>query len=201
MTISKDVFLKMVAEDVDMSARVTKAIAERLERTTRDLSNASAVRDSVSDLPDRRLFKDRLSLTIARNRRYNEGAGLLWFDATRNFDLNGTLDKSEMLQFTRAVADRVKAATRDTDMAARIDDLTFAIIVSPALDDRSRHLLAQRIANKMGVPIQIGDHELVARSDITFVYRPIDEIDPDRQIAKLKAGNGITFALTPFLNN
>jgi putative ABC transport system ATP-binding protein len=201
MTISKDVFLKMVAEDVDMSARVTKAIAERLERTTRDLSNASAVRDSVSDLPDRRLFKDRLSLTIARNRRYSEGAGLLWFDATKNFELNGTLDKTEMSAFTRAVADRVKAATRDTDMAARIDDLTFAIIVSPAPDDRSRHLLAQRIANKMGVPVQLGAHEVAPRSDITFVYRPIDEIDPDRQIAKVRAGNGITFSLTPFLNN
>jgi CRP-like cAMP-binding protein/ABC-type iron transport system FetAB ATPase subunit len=201
MTISKDVFLKMVAEDVEMSARVTKAIAERLERTTRDLTSASAVRDAVSDLPDRRLFKDRLSLTIARNRRYAEGAGLLWFDAAENFDLNGTLDKNEMAQFTRAVADRVRTSTRDTDMAARIDDLGFAIIVSPAPDDRSRQLLAQRIANKMGVPVRIGAHEIKNRADIAFTYRPIDEADPDQQIAKVKSGEGMPFTLQPFLNN
>jgi len=201
MTISKDVFLKMVAEDVEMSARVTKAIAERLERTTRDLSSASAVRDAISDLPDRRLFKDRLSLTIARSRRYGEGAGLLWFDAAKNFDLNGALDKNEMTQFIRAVANRVKASTRDTDMAARIDDLGFAIIASPAPDDRSRELLAQRIANKMGVPIRIGEHAVTSRTEIAFTYRSIDEIDPDQQIAKVKSGEGITFTLKPFLNN
>ena len=201
MTISKDVFLKMVAEDVDMSARVTKAVAERLERTTRDLSSASAVRDAVSDLPDLRLFKDRLSLTIARNRRYAEGAGLLWFDATKSFDLNGALDKNEMGQFIRAVADRVKTSTRDTDMAARIDDLGFVVIVSPAPDDRSRQLLAQRIANKMGVPVQIGKHSIASRGDIAFTYRPIDEIDPDQQIAKVKSGDGMSFALQPFLDN
>lgn len=201
MTISKDVFLKMVAEDVEMSARVTKAVAERLERTTRDLSSASAVRDAISDLPDRRLFKDRLSLTIARNRRYAEGAGLLWFDAAKNFDLKGALDKNEMAQFTRAVADRVKNSTRDTDMAARIDDLGFAVIVSPVPDDRSRQLLAQRIANKMGVPIQIGEHSLNCRSDVAFTYRPIDGAEPDQQIAKVKAGEGISFTLQPFLNN
>ena len=201
MTIAKDVFLKLVAEDVDMSARVTRAVAERLERTTRDLSTATAVRDAVSDLPDRRLFKDRLSLTIARHRRYSEGAGLLWFDAAKNFDIGAPLDKAQMAAFIRAVADRVKTSTRDTDMAARIDELGFAIIVSPAPDERSYRLLAQRLADKMAMPIEIAGRKLVCPERIQFVYRPVDEVDPDLQIAKVKAGEGIAFALDPNLSN
>ena len=195
MSISKDVFLKLVAEDVDMSARVTRAVADRLERTTRDLSAASAVRDAVSDLPDRRLFKDRLSLTIARNRRFSEGSGLLWFDATKNFDLNGTLDKAQRAQLTRAVADRLRGCFRDTDMAARIDDLGFAIIVTPAPDEHSHRLLAQRIADKMAAPIELGELRIAAHDEIVFGYRPIDEVDPDQQVAQVKSGEGLPFAL------
>jgi hypothetical protein len=86
-------------------------------------------------------------------------------------------------------------------MAARIDDLGFAIIVSPAPDDRSRALLAQRIANKMGVPVRIGEHDIASRDAIAFTYRPIDEMEPDQQIAKVKSGEGVSFTLQPFLSN
>ncbi len=40
MSISKDVFFKLISEDVNMSARVTRFLADRLVRTTKDLSEA-----------------------------------------------------------------------------------------------------------------------------------------------------------------
>jgi signal-transduction protein with cAMP-binding, CBS, and nucleotidyltransferase domain len=40
MSIEKDVFFTLIAEDPQMSARVTRSVAERLERTTRDLGEA-----------------------------------------------------------------------------------------------------------------------------------------------------------------
>ena len=46
MSIAKDFFFKLIAEDLDMSARITRSVAERLERTTRDLSDASTVYDT-----------------------------------------------------------------------------------------------------------------------------------------------------------
>ena len=40
MSIEKDIFFSLIAEDPQMSARVTRSVAERLERTTRDLGDA-----------------------------------------------------------------------------------------------------------------------------------------------------------------
>jgi hypothetical protein len=40
MSISKDVFFKLISEDINMSARVTRFLADRLVRTTKDLSEA-----------------------------------------------------------------------------------------------------------------------------------------------------------------
>ena len=46
MSIEKDVFFTMIAEDPQTGANVTRAIAERLERTTRDLGAALAANKS-----------------------------------------------------------------------------------------------------------------------------------------------------------
>ena len=40
MSIEKDIFFTLIAEDPLMSARITRSVAERLERTTRDLGEA-----------------------------------------------------------------------------------------------------------------------------------------------------------------
>ena len=40
MSIDKDIFFTLMAEDPQMSIRVTRSVAERLERTTRDLGEA-----------------------------------------------------------------------------------------------------------------------------------------------------------------
>ena len=40
MSIEKDIFFTLIAEDPQMSARITRSVAERLERTTRDLGEA-----------------------------------------------------------------------------------------------------------------------------------------------------------------
>jgi CRP-like cAMP-binding protein len=41
MSISKDIFFKLISEDASMSGRVTRFLADRLVRTTKDLSEAS----------------------------------------------------------------------------------------------------------------------------------------------------------------
>ena len=201
MSISKDIFFKLLAEDADVSARLTRSVAMNLERTTRDLSMATTVRDSVTNLPDKRLFNDRMRLNIARNRRFNEGSGLLWFDTKKNFGLNGSLTKEQSAKLLRAVADRISASARDTDTAARVDDTNFAIIVAPAHDERSHELLAQRLTNALASPIDIGGTQVQLRDEVEFRYRPLENDDPDLQLKKLMAGEGTAFTLRGPLRN
>lgn len=201
MSISKDIFFKLIAEDADVSARLTRSVAMNLERTTRELSSASTVRDPVTNLPDKRLFNDRMRLNIARNRRFNEGSGLLWFDTKKNFGLNGSLTKEQSAKLLRAVADRMTASARDTDTAARVDDTNFAIIVAPAHDQRSHELLAQRLVNALSSPIDIGGTQAQLADEVEFRYRPLENEDPDLQLKKLMAGEGTAFTLRGPLRN
>ena len=196
MSISKDIFVKLVAEDVDMSARLTRSVADRLERTTRDLSDASTVRDVVTNLPDKRLFADRMRLTQAQNKRFDQNSALLWFDADKNFQINGALNDEDKNLFLREVADRVDACTRETDTAARVSDTMFAIIVSPLIEERSPILLAERIANKLAAPIQVNGHQLQSTGICEFRYVPLEEIEPDDQMSILQseAGEVLTFS-------
>ena len=195
MSISKELFLKLIAEDAEMSARVTRSVAEHLERTTRDLGIATAIRDSLTNLPDKRVFADRMRLTIARNRRFAETSGLLLFDTKKNFELNGALSRDERARLLRAIGERLRTCARDTDTAARVSDLDFAILVSPAQEELSHRLIAQRIANAMALPIDLGGSTVTCRDDVEFRYRPIENADAETQLAGLQSGEGKTFTL------
>ncbi|MBT7266093.1 MAG: ATP-binding cassette domain-containing protein [Rhodospirillaceae bacterium] len=186
MGISKDVFFKLISEDVDMSARVTRSVADRLERTTRDLSEASTVRDVVTNLPDQRLFMDRLHLTIARNQRYEELSALLWFDVGHNYDISGTMSDDDRNRLLKAIADRVVDCMRETDIVARVEDLTFAIIVSPVAEANGADLLVQRITKSLAKPIEIGGKSYTINENWEIRVRSLTNVDDKTELSALK---------------
>ncbi|MBT7032849.1 MAG: cyclic nucleotide-binding domain-containing protein [Rhodospirillaceae bacterium] len=190
MSIAKDIFFKLISEDQDVSAQLTRSVADRLERTTRDLSAAAAVRDLVTNLPDTRLFTDRMRYIIARNKRFEDNAGLLLFNVKDNFKLNGELTHDEHDNLLRAIADRLVACARETDSTGCIDKDNFAIIVTPIEPNDSPVLLAQRITNSLSTAIEVGGHKIQCEGDCAFTYRPMDDIDPDEQIKDLLSGGG-----------
>ncbi|MDP6426398.1 MAG: ABC transporter transmembrane domain-containing protein [Rhodospirillales bacterium] len=195
MSISKDIFFKLISEDQNVSAQLTRSVADRLERTTRDLSDATTVRDVVTNLPDGRLFADRMRYIIARKKRFEDGAGLLLFNVEKNFGLDGLLSVEDHNSLFRTIADRIVACARDTDMAARVDNASFAIIVAPIPDDDSPKLLAQRITNSLVTPIEVGEHKVQCQADCEFIYRPLEEGDPEDQLADLISGGGQQLSL------
>ena len=189
MSISKDVFFKLISEDVDMSARVTRSVADRLERTTRDLSDASTVRDAITNLPDRRLFTDRLNNIIARNERYKELSALMWFDIEKNFNLNSAMLDDVGDRLLREVANRVSACMRETDIAARIEDMTIAFIVSPIAEVNAVDLLASRIVKSMTEPIKIDEQSFQLSENWEFQARSLENINGDHDLPALQADN------------
>jgi putative ABC transport system ATP-binding protein len=187
MSISKDVFFKLISEDVDMSARVTRSVADRLERTTRDLSEASTVRDVVTNLPDQRLFMDRLHLTIARNQRYEEFSALLWFDVQKNFQLNGSMVAEDRNLLLKAIADKVVDCMRETDIAARVSDLTFAIIVSPISEENGVDLLAKRISEALADPIEVNGKSYHIQKNWEMSVRSLTNADVSADLTALQS--------------
>ncbi len=187
-SLNRDTFFKLIAEDADMSARIMRFIAQRLERTTRDLGSASSIHDGVTKLADMRLFKERLTYTVARAERYAEKSALICFDLEDALaDVKGAEDGSRDLVL-REVAARVTSCVRKSDTAARIGPSRVALIVNPINGDFGPEMLAQRIADRLGVPFSTGGDAFQLASSYDFWLHELDEAGPDDQLAQCMAG-------------
>ena len=184
LSISKDTFFKLIAEDLDMSARLTRAVAERLERTTRDLGEATAIHDPVTNLPDTRLFFDRLEFSAARSERFKENSTLLAFNLDQQLKAEPGLSGDDINMLLKEVADRISACMRDTDTAARLGPTEFAIIATPVNEEAGHMILAQRIADALAKPIGIDGKEVDLGGTHEFRFHGIDDSNPEEQFRR-----------------
>ncbi|GEM_PF-34052 len=190
MSISKDVFIKLVAEDVEMSARVTRSIADSLVRTTEDLSEAARVHDSTTDLPDARLFNDRLRYAVARGRRFQEAAAIITFNLERFFDADSGYSEADRDALLKVIAVRIRDAIRETDMAARLDDLEFGVLLSPVDGSLSHQDMAQRIADSLSAPIDLPERSVRLTEACAFKFLQLDGRDAEDQLRSCRKGEG-----------
>lgn len=127
-------------------------------RELQDLSHA-ATHDSLTDLPNRRLFLDRLGQALRHAIRRSEPVTLAIFDIDRFRDTNnryGHLGGDAVLQ---AVAARTSGCVRDSDTVARIGGDEFAVILAgtglPAV-----HAVLQEIVAANATPAAFEGHVL-----------------------------------------
>ena len=190
LSISKDVFIKLIAEDAEMSARITRSIAERLERTTRDLSAASTVRDPVTNLADARIFRDRLRHSTARFRGFGERAAILIWTLDNIHGADGGLPAAARDSLFKEIAERLTACTRETDTRARLSETEFGIILSTMDAGTELQAVAQRIADYVARPVDVDGHtvKLGDAGEIRFLV--LDDGDADTQLEACRSGEG-----------
>ena len=116
----------------DLTGRITHFIhflqdisALKLAETLRNL----AFRDGLTGLPNRNLFSDRLSLTMATARRSRGGFALLCIDIDHFKQVNDTLGHNAGDELLRQVAARLQACLRMTDTVARMGGDEFVAIL------------------------------------------------------------------------
>jgi diguanylate cyclase (GGDEF)-like protein/PAS domain S-box-containing protein len=89
-----------------------------------------AYHDSLTNLPNRVLFEEMLSLSIARARRHDLGVGVIFLDLD-NFKLvNDSLGHAAGDRMLEQLADRLRECTRETDLVARQGGDEFLLLLS-----------------------------------------------------------------------
>jgi Amt family ammonium transporter len=112
----------------------------------------AALHDPLTALPNRALFRDRLSLALnRRSRRRDQTCGILLLD----LDLPNTETATTTDSLLVAVAERLRAVLRTQDSAARLEGGEFAILVENILDPGDLDIVANRVLLQMNRPFEI----------------------------------------------
>ena len=85
--------------------------------------------DSLTGLPNRKLFSDRLNIAIAQAQRNQKKVGIAMLDLDHFKDVNDTLGHDIGDLILKATAERLNAALRKGDTIARFGGDEFLLIL------------------------------------------------------------------------
>jgi len=103
-----------------------------------------AAHDTLTELPNRMLFMDRIGSAIERGRRHNRAFALCYIDIDGFKPVNDTYGHQVGDELLRAIACRLRRMVRPEDTVARLGGDEFAIIFEEVVDTSA---VALRICN------------------------------------------------------
>jgi diguanylate cyclase (GGDEF)-like protein/PAS domain S-box-containing protein len=150
-------------------------IAER-ERAEKRL-NYLSYHDSLTKLPNRVLFEDRLAQVLLSAQRNRETPAVMLINIDRFKAINDSLGHSLGDLLLCIVADRLKGGVRATDTAARFGGDEFAILLTQIKRSEDAVDMAQRINELLQPVIKIDEHELYLTASVGIALYPEDGSD------------------------
>jgi diguanylate cyclase (GGDEF)-like protein len=133
--------------------------------------------DSLTDLPNRVLFQERLSEALLDVHRGNRLA-VLYLDLDHFKGVNDTLGHLIGDELLKVVAGRLRHCIRDNDTVARVGGDEFAIIQAGADNPRDTAALATRICHSLSQPYDLTGHAVVVDVSIGIAIAPSDGTEP-----------------------
>ena len=168
---------------------LNKAVLEVTE--TKDQLRQMAYYDSLTSLPNRRLFTEQLDLLLRLAKRNGETLALLFLDLDNFKRINDSLGHSAGDQLLREVGSRLSGCVRDSDVVAhyvesgpkidvsRLGGDEFTVVLNQVDCAESAGMVAQRLLDALSEPLEIGGHELVVTPSIGIALAPGDASDVD----------------------
>lgn len=139
----------------------------------------NAYHDSLTGLPNRALFQDRLAQEVGRARRAGSNSALLLLDLDRFKTINDTLGHAAGDRLLVEVAGRLKARARKGDTIARLGGDEFVLIISELRFKEDAVIVAEHLLELLKPPIQIDEHDLHVSASIGVALFPDDGEDGD----------------------
>jgi diguanylate cyclase (GGDEF)-like protein/PAS domain S-box-containing protein len=130
--------------------------------------------DSLTNLPNRLLFEDRLQHAISQSKRHERQLAVLFLDLDRFKNINDTLGHAVGDELLQEVAKRLQHILRDGDTAARLGGDEFTVLVENLEDPSQAAVVASKIQENFKTPYKIAGRELHITTSIGISIYPED---------------------------
>jgi diguanylate cyclase (GGDEF)-like protein len=154
-----------------LAAGVLWFLLRRLGRTAGELQRTQnhaqylAFHDTLTGLPNRALFEDRLKRALLAVAGDNRKIGLLYIDLDRFKTINDTFGHPCGDELVRQTAARLENSVRQVDTVARLGGDEFAVIIFDVKDLKTAEDLCERLLRELGQPFSLlGNHVHVSAS-------------------------------------
>jgi diguanylate cyclase (GGDEF)-like protein len=168
-------------------------LSRRVKEYTKLLQH-EAFHDSLTNLPNRALFYDRLDHAMARVTRGSNSAALLFIDLDGFKQINDRHGHVTGDKLLTTVAERLRSRLRLGDTIARLGGDEFVVLLEDLLNLNAAKEAAERLARELEIPFLIEGTEVSITASIGVAFRAPGAsqsedllLDADRAMYQAKA--------------
>jgi diguanylate cyclase (GGDEF)-like protein/PAS domain S-box-containing protein len=138
--------------------------------------------DTLTGLPNRTLFLDRLSQGLAQGRREERKVGVLFLDLDRFKAINDTLGHVAGDMLLKYVAKRLQGCVRQSDTVARLGGDEFVVILPGVHTEADLTAFSKKILDTLSRPVRLGEKKFFTTASIGISVFPDDAENVDALI-------------------
>ena len=158
---------------------VENAVLRAAEQESLTRLTHQAFHDSLTKLPNRALFSDRLQHALDRMTRRQESIAVLFLDLDEFKPINDSLGHDAGDRLLIAVGRRLQSCLRPEDTVARLGGDEFTVLLEDITDVRYAIRVAERIAEALKDPFHLDGHEASVTASIGIAVGTGRESTPD----------------------
>lgn len=179
---------------------IARDVTERTEME--ETIKHQAQHDTLTDLPNRKLFMDFLALELAQARRNRKNLAVLFLDLDHFKQINDTLGHAAGDLLLQAVAQRLRRCVRESDTVARIGGDEFNVLMPDLAQSFDVGTVVGKIMAVFQTPFLLEHQEISATTSVGISMFPEDgdscedlvqKADSAMYVAKQSSGNSYQF--------
>jgi diguanylate cyclase (GGDEF)-like protein/PAS domain S-box-containing protein len=136
-----------------------------------------ATHDTLTALPNRTMFGERLSQALAQARRYNRRVAVLFVDLDGFKEVNDTNGHDVGDALLKEIAARLRACLREGDVIGRMGGDEFVVLIEEYPDAERLALIGQKIIDTVARPVMVRGQECRVTASVGISAYPQDGKD------------------------
>ncbi|MEX2333806.1 MAG: EAL domain-containing protein [Pseudohongiella sp.] len=168
-TISDDVLESDGSERYEIYG-TARDISDQIE--AEEFINFQAYHDILTRLPNRALFKDRLSVAITQAHRNQEKLAVMFIDLDRFKVINDSLGHTMGDRLLQSVSQRLLSCVRKGDTLSRFGGDEFTLLLPDIKNESTALQVAEKMLESIKTPFDIAGHEIYIGASIGIAVYP-----------------------------